>query len=92
MILSRMHTPLEKAVLAAGGQSHLARALSTEPGKVKQGHVWAWLNRDKKAPVEHCPAIEVLTGIRCEELRPDIVWTRDISGQITGYHVQLAAA
>lgn len=84
-----MDTPISKAVEIAGGQSALARALSTEPGKVKQGHVWAWMHRDRHPPAEHCPAIESLTGVRCQELRPDLVWTRDQSGAVTGYHVPL---
>jgi DNA-binding transcriptional regulator YdaS (Cro superfamily) len=27
-----------------------------------------------KVPAEHCPAIERATGVRCEELRPDVPW------------------
>lgn len=84
-------TPLETAVDLAGGQSALARALSKTPGQVKQGHVWGWINRDKKAPEEVCPAIESLTGVRCEALRPDLFWTRDQSGKITGHHVPIAS-
>lgn len=87
-----MDTPLEKAVDLAGGQTALARVLSgDQPGRVKQGHVWTWLYREKRAPVEWCPAIEAATGVRCEVLRPDTLWTRDASGKVTGYHVPIAA-
>ncbi len=82
---------LAEAIEHAGGQSALARQISREPAAVKQGHVWTWLNRDEQAPAEHCPAIERETGVRCEELRSDLIWTRDQAGQITGYHVPLAA-
>jgi len=73
-----------------GGQSALARELG-----VRQGHVWAWMNRDGcRAPLEHCPAIEVATAARgarvpCEELRPDVDWVRD-GGRVTGYTVRLS--
>jgi DNA-binding transcriptional regulator YdaS (Cro superfamily) len=43
-------------------------------------------------PRDHCPAIEAETGVRCEELLPDVVWTRDATGQVTGYHVPLQKA
>lgn len=84
-------SPLEQAVALAGSQSALAKAISPQPDKVKQGHIWAWINRFDGAPVEYCPAIERVTGIKCEALRPDVTWTRDTSGQITGYHVALPA-
>lgn len=86
-----MHeTPIQEAVRLAGGQTALAKALSTDERKVSQGHVWAWLNRDGKPPEDQCPAIERITGVRCERLRSDVTWTRDVAGQITGYHVPLA--
>jgi DNA-binding transcriptional regulator YdaS (Cro superfamily) len=84
-------TPLEEAVRLAGGQTALASALSTPERLVRQGHIWAWLNRDEKAPAEHCPAIETLTGVVVERLRPDLEWVRDENGKPTGYHVRLAA-
>ncbi len=77
---------LSTAIDAAGGQSALARAL----GK-KQGHVWDWLNKGGQAPAEFCPSIEALTGVRCEDLRSDLTWTRNEGGEVTGYHVRLAA-
>lgn len=83
---------LAEAIEEAGGQSALARRISREPGAVKQGHVWTWLNRDKQAPAEHCPAIERETRVRCEDLRSELTWTRDRSGQVTGYHVPVPSA
>jgi DNA-binding transcriptional regulator YdaS (Cro superfamily) len=28
-----------------------------------------------RVPAEHCPSIEAATGIRCEDLRPDVNWS-----------------
>ncbi len=33
-----------------------------------------WKKRGN-VPAEHCPAIERATGVRCEELRPDVAWS-----------------
>jgi DNA-binding transcriptional regulator YdaS (Cro superfamily) len=65
--------PLEKAIRLAHGQTALARMIGRG---VKQGHVWAWLNRDGKVPAEHCRAIEYgLDGaVTAEELRPDVFY------------------
>lgn len=61
---------LERAVETAGSQSALARGIG---GKVKQGHVWHWLNlAGGKVPAEHVAKIEELTGVSRHELRPDI--------------------
>lgn len=70
---------LNRAVAAAGSQSALAAGLS-EAAKSRGGEpitparVWNWVNRDKKAPADFCPDIEDLTGVRCEELAPDVNW------------------
>lgn len=54
------------------GQSALARALSTDHRPIKQGHVWAWLNRDGALPPEFVLTVERLTGVSRHELRPDV--------------------
>ena len=41
---------------------------------MSQARVWSWINRDKRAPSEICPDIEAITGVKCEELRPDVNW------------------
>lgn len=61
-----------------GGQAALARALSTPLRKIGQPHVYKWLNSpnpDQMPPAEYCPSIERATGVRCEELRPDVDWS-----------------
>lgn len=80
--------PLEQAIENLGSQSALARACG-----VKQGHVWAWLNRDGyQVPAEHCPAIEQATGVKADDLRPDMRWIRDKAGRITGYMTPVSSA
>ena len=59
---------LQKAINAAGGLTKLASAI----GCTKQT-VWMWANR-RRVPVKHCPKIEAVTGVQCEELRPDVHW------------------
>jgi DNA-binding transcriptional regulator YdaS (Cro superfamily) len=66
---------LHLAVKIAGGQAALARAIGRG---IKQPHVWTWLNSpnpNQMPPAEYCPAIEKATGVKCEDLRPDIEWS-----------------
>ena len=77
---------ITKAFNAAGGPTRLAERLSLRPNVVTN-----WRLR-QRIPEEHCPGVEIVTGVRCEQLRPDVVWTRDITGQVTGYHVPLKSA
>jgi DNA-binding transcriptional regulator YdaS (Cro superfamily) len=67
---------LKRAINKVGGQSALARRLSEQKPGVPVSHssVWNWLNRDLKAPAEHCPNIEAVTGVKCEELCPNANW------------------
>lgn len=67
---------LNRAAKIAGGQSSLASKLSKTRGgePITAARVWNWVNREEKAPAEFCPDIESLTGVRCEELRPDVNW------------------
>lgn len=70
---------LQRAIAILGGQSALARAVSTPKRKILQPHVYKWLNSpnpDQMPPAEYCPAIERATdgAVRCEELRDDIDW------------------
>jgi DNA-binding transcriptional regulator YdaS (Cro superfamily) len=60
---------LRRAIEKLGGQSALARACG-----VKQGHVWHWLNKSRRAPADYVLTIEAATGggVTRHELRPDI--------------------
>ena len=63
---------LEKACEAAKGSSRLAQLLAERGRVVSKSSVSRW-KRDR-VPAEYCPDIEAVTGIRCEELRPDVNW------------------
>lgn len=86
MSTSTHQEAVAEAVNRAGGQTALARKL-----KVKQGHVWDWLNRPSGPPLEHCYAIEIETGVPCESLRGDVQWQRDDEGRVIAYTVPLAS-
>lgn len=80
-------TALDRAIAAVGGkQTELAQAVGVSAQAVGQ-----WVARNRPIPADRCALIERATGVRCEELRPDVVWTRNEQGQVTGYHVRLAA-
>lgn len=61
---------LRRAISIVGGQT----ALSKKIGKVKQPHIYNWLNRDKCVPAEFVLAIEAATNgqVTRHDLRPDI--------------------
>ena len=40
---------------------------------VSQQSLTNWKQRG--IPAEYCPRIEALTGVRCEDLRPDVQWS-----------------
>lgn len=63
-----IRTPLERAIELAGGTTKLARDL----GLTGHATVYQWTKT--RIPAEWCPRIEALTGVRCEELRPDVAW------------------
>lgn len=72
--MTEKETHLERAIRIAGGLTELMRKLN-ERGHDISGHatVYQW-KKAGRVPAEYCPDIEVLTGVRCEELRPDIAW------------------
>lgn len=78
---------IDEAIQKAGSQAKFAAAMGRS-----QPTIHAWRNKAGRAPADACPTIEALYGVRCEKLRPDLFWTRDNSGNVTGYHVPLEAA
>jgi DNA-binding transcriptional regulator YdaS (Cro superfamily) len=58
----------ESAINLLGGPVAAARRLGIERYQTVQ----SWLRN--RVPAEHCPAIERETGVRCEDLRPDVPW------------------
>lgn len=71
---------LERAIDILGGQAATARILAERTGKpIRQGHVWAWINRTKKVPPEMAPHIESATSdvgkmVTREQLCPEFPW------------------
>jgi DNA-binding transcriptional regulator YdaS (Cro superfamily) len=76
---------LKRAIEVMGGQAAMARSLAERTGKpIRQGHIWAWLNRTNKVPPELAPHIESATAaldrcVRREELCPEFPWGESIS-------------
>ncbi|MBN3757187.1 helix-turn-helix domain-containing protein [Paraburkholderia sp. Tr-20389] len=70
MKTSKPHTgaeALRTAIKQYGGALRLAEALGVKPQAIAN-----WVSRG--TPKEKCLVIENLTGVRCEELRPDLNW------------------
>lgn len=65
----QLDTPLDRAIKVAGGPTKMAAALGLS------GHAVVYQWRKKQVPAEHCPNVEALTGVPCEELRPDVNWS-----------------
>lgn len=63
-----MKDVINRAIKAAGGMAAFVEAVGAPSAKA----VTAW--KLTRVPAEYCPRIEKVTGIRCEELRPDIDW------------------
>lgn len=62
-------TPLERAIARAGGLTEMAKKLGVT------GHAVIYQWKKTRVPADRCPDIEALTGVRCEELRPDVNWS-----------------
>jgi DNA-binding transcriptional regulator YdaS (Cro superfamily) len=65
-----MTNPLNKVVEIKGGQVALAEAI-----KLKQGHIWSWLNKTKfGVPAEYVIAVSdsVNWEVTPHQLRPDL--------------------
>ncbi len=68
---------LDRACDTLGSQEALAAALG-----IKSPSISGWRSAGT-VPQDRCAAIERATGgaVRCEELRPDIPWTRGPNGE-----------
>lgn len=73
---------IRAAVASVNGQAALARHVAELSGtRVRQGHVWAWLNRGSKISGEIASYIEMATRlhgtqvVKRERLRPDFPWS-----------------
>ena len=66
---TQTETALEQAIKLAGGVTKLSRDLNLS------GHAVIYQWGKTRVPAEQCPNIERLTGVRCEDLRPDVAWS-----------------
>lgn len=66
-IESDLSTPLAAAVRAAGSQSAFGRIIQRS-----QSTIYQWLIDGRSLPAEYVLAVESATGIKKEELRPDL--------------------
>lgn len=64
-----MNIAISRAIEAIGSGVALASAIARSPQFVSQ-----LLKGERPVPAELCPVIERATGVRCEELRPDVEW------------------
>jgi DNA-binding transcriptional regulator YdaS (Cro superfamily) len=64
--------PLSRACEVAGGSTRLAELLTSRGRKTSKASISRW--KSDRVPAEACPDIEALTGVKCEELRPDVRW------------------
>lgn len=65
---------LDRAVDAAGGKTSLMRKLNERGWKITSHNTISQWRLQGSVPADYCPDIEVLTGVRCEELRPAANW------------------
>lgn len=65
---TNVNRALLRACDAVGGTSALGRLIGAS-----QQVVWGWLHKTRRgAPAEYCAAIEAVSGVSKEELRPDV--------------------
>lgn len=82
---SEVNEAVKRAIDAAGSGVSLAEKIGRSPQFVSQ-----MLNRDRDVPAELCPVIERETGVRCEDLRPDVAWGVVRSGSAEAASNELA--
>ncbi|WP_353243562.1 YdaS family helix-turn-helix protein [Providencia sp.] len=64
---------LQTAIVAAGGQTQLAKRISELLNKpVRQQQIWNWLNRNKRVPADKVLVVEQASGVSRSKLRPDL--------------------
>jgi DNA-binding transcriptional regulator YdaS (Cro superfamily) len=59
---------------------------------VSQSLVSHWCTGLLTITPDKCPNVEAVSGVRCEALRPDLMWIRDEAGAVTHYAVPVRAA
>lgn len=75
---------LDAACQAVDGQANLASRLSELGPRVTSQAISDWRRRGM-VPVERGEPIESMTGVRADELCPNVEWLRDKAGRIVEY-------
>jgi DNA-binding transcriptional regulator YdaS (Cro superfamily) len=70
-VRSQSVAALQRAAVAAGGPAGLARGLDKSLQQVQAWSLPCDSEQARSIPIEVCPLIEKLYGVRCEDLRPD---------------------
>lgn len=65
-----MEHPIDRAGKVVGSLAELGRRLGVTRGAINH-----WKLPGRHTPPEHCPRIERMTGVRCEELNPEVDWS-----------------
>lgn len=63
---------LREAIAKAGSRTSFMEQLNERSHSVSISVIGQWLRNG--VPARYCPDIEVLTGVRCEDLCPDVNW------------------
>ena len=66
--MRRMKEHLKTAISTAGGLKPFTQAVGAPSTHAVRGWFMA------RVPADYCPAIERVTGVKCEALRPDVEW------------------
>lgn len=61
---------IQRAIDVAGSITSLANDLGVTPQAI-----CFWRDGKRKIPADKCPLIELVTGVTCESLRPDVAWS-----------------
>lgn len=72
LVTGKQMTPIERAIIEAGGQTSLAEAIGVSPSFINQ-----LAKGDRPVPPARCRAVEQATNgkVTCAELRPDVFGT-----------------
>jgi len=76
MSVKNEKSPIHRAIEKAGGVTKFSKLMTVyNPLGVSRMTVYLWCKTDNAVPAEYCPLIEDMTGVMCEELRPDVMWS-----------------
>ena len=76
MSVENKKSPIHRAIEKCGGVTKFSKLMNVyRPIGISRMTVYLWCKPENVVPAEYCPLIESLTGVMCEELRPDVMWS-----------------